>query len=161
MAQVLREWDRSRPRKWFFRALWSSLLPLYPKVHCLRNSWTYTKDNYKSTLTKSLDFLKTGFGITNEVRIMLDGLDECPKEVQAQLIGSLKSLSEAKPNICEIFISCRQGWAWPEVWIERFERLRAPYNQRSWAQHESHRNNDTHHSCGGSQRSYPSTVLWH
>ena len=70
----------------------------------------YEKQSYKSdglTKTQCIDLMTSIASSVTELRIVIDGLDECEATVQRELIKTLKALSERLIHGVKFFISCR------------------------------------------------------
>ena len=70
----------------------------------------YEKQSHKSeglTKTQCLDLMTSIASSVTELRVVIDGLDECEATVQRELIKTLKALSERLMHGVKFFISCR------------------------------------------------------
>ncbi len=56
---------------------------------------------------KCLDLLVSMSASLTEIRIVIDGLDECEAEVQSDFLKSLQYLTQQLKHKCKIFIACR------------------------------------------------------
>ena len=70
----------------------------------------YEKQSHKSeglTKTQCLDLMTSIASSVTELRVVIDGLDECEATVQRELIKTLKALFERLMHGVKFFISCR------------------------------------------------------